>query len=94
MYPDATVNDSFRHPYQRCCMDEYEKNKPLFTDFKRVVWHESFLATLDKITEYSKTGYAYHCADHICRLLFPFILILSADYEEQYVSILYLICIA
>ena len=63
--------------------DADEKNKPLFADFKRIVWHESFLAILDKIIDYSENGYPFRCADDILRILFPLILILSADYEEQ-----------
>ena len=54
-----------------------------YTDFKRIVWHESFEKLLDSIKEHSKTGYAVTCGDGIERLLFPFIVILSADYEEQ-----------
>jgi hypothetical protein len=34
---------------------------------------------------YSKTGYHHKCADDLVRWLFPILLILSADYEEQYV---------
>ena len=63
--------------------DADEKNKPLFVDFKRIVWHESFLLILDQIIEYSKNGYAFRCADEVLRILVPLILILSADYEEQ-----------
>jgi len=33
----------------------------------------------------SKAGFKYTTADNISRWLFPIILILSADYEEQYV---------
>lgn len=35
------------------------------------------------VIELSKTGYAHECYDAILRWLFPLILILSADYEEQ-----------
>lgn len=53
-------------------------------NFKRVVWHESFIELLDSIHAHSKSGYHIRCADGVVRHLFPIILILSADYEEQY----------
>ncbi|KAG2029665.1 hypothetical protein BDR03DRAFT_880244 [Suillus americanus] len=49
----------------------------------RVVWHESFVKILLNLEQYSRTGYSYMCYDKIMRWLFPVILILSADYEEQ-----------
>jgi hypothetical protein len=64
-----------------------------FVDFKRIVWHESFEKLLDSIGEHSKTGFAVECGDGIERVLYPFVIILSADYEEQYViSISLFIC--
>ncbi|KAG2753584.1 hypothetical protein P692DRAFT_201705525 [Suillus brevipes Sb2] len=60
-----------------------EHGKPGFINFKRVVWHESFLKILLNLEQYSRTGYSYTCYDTIMRWLFPVILILSADYEEQ-----------
>jgi hypothetical protein len=63
-----------------------EKKKKKFIDFKRVVWHKSFLRILQSIQHLSRTGYYYECFDKIIRLLFPLIFILSADYEEQCVS--------
>jgi len=53
-------------------------------NFKRVVWHDSFYELLDSIRIHSKTGFHIRCGDGIVRHLFPAILILSADYEEQY----------
>jgi len=53
-------------------------------NFKRVVWHDSFYELLDSIHIHSKTGFHIRCGDGIVRHLFPAILILSADYEEQY----------
>ena len=63
--------------------DAGETGKLNFVNFKRVVWHEAFYELLKSICQYSKTGYWHGCADFIKRLLFPFIFILSADYEEQ-----------
>jgi len=53
-----------------------------------VVWHKAFFHILDSIRKYLKTGYTFtNCADSIARHIFWFILIASADYEEQYVSL-------
>ena len=42
------------------------------------------MATIfSEIQAYSKTGYVAKCADGTERNLYPVILILSADYEEQ-----------
>ncbi|TFK18477.1 hypothetical protein FA15DRAFT_253053 [Coprinopsis marcescibilis] len=54
-----------------------------FADFKRVVWHEGFERILESIVDYSKTGYFFQCGDGIKRRVFPLVMILSADYEEQ-----------
>ena len=61
-----------------------ESRKKGYVNFKRVVWHESFYELLDSIHAHSKTGFHIKCADGIVRHLYPVILILSADYEEQY----------
>jgi hypothetical protein len=63
--------------------DANEKGKTGFVNFKRVVWHKAFYKLLESISAHSKTGFWYECGDLITRHLFPFILILSADYEEQ-----------
>lgn len=54
-----------------------------YADFKRVVWHESFYEILRSIEDHATTGYKFMCGDDILRWIFPFILIASADYEEQ-----------
>ncbi|KAG2140624.1 hypothetical protein DEU56DRAFT_734807, partial [Suillus clintonianus] len=63
--------------------DASENGKTGFTNFKRVIWHESFVKFLELVAQYSKTGYSFKCFDQILRWLFPILLILSADYEEQ-----------
>ncbi|KIJ09892.1 hypothetical protein PAXINDRAFT_164338 [Paxillus involutus ATCC 200175] len=63
--------------------DAAEEGKLGYTTLKRVVWHDSFLKLLSKVAQHSTTGYAHTCYDKILRWLFPLILILSADYEEQ-----------
>jgi hypothetical protein len=51
---------------------------------KRVVWHEAFLEILKTLERYAKTGWYFTgSADGIPLWLFPVILLLSADYEEQ-----------
>ncbi|KAH8980970.1 hypothetical protein EDB86DRAFT_2813253 [Lactarius hatsudake] len=63
--------------------DPNERMKPVFVNFKRTVWHESFFMIVQSITTHSKTGCWIECGDGVRRWLFPIILILSADYEEQ-----------
>jgi hypothetical protein len=53
-------------------------------NFKRVVWHSSFYEVLESIHAVAKTGFHVKCGDGIIRHFYPVILILSADYEEQY----------
>ena len=57
--------------------------KPAWVNFKRVVWHASFYKLLETIEEISKSGHWVNCGDGISRHIFPLILILAADYEEQ-----------
>jgi hypothetical protein len=64
---------------------EETKGKLDSVTFKRVVWHRSFQRLLESIKLHLQTGCSVVCSDGIERLLFPFILILSADYEEQYI---------
>lgn len=63
--------------------DQGEKGTTDYVNFKRVVWHESFRKFLESIKDYSCTGYWKKCGDSIERLLFPFVYVLSSDYEEQ-----------
>ncbi|KAG2090891.1 uncharacterized protein F5147DRAFT_764362 [Suillus discolor] len=70
--------------------DPEHAGKSSFVDFKNAVWHESFLKLLESVIQISRTGYLFECGDAIQRLLWPLILILSADYEEQ--CVMALIC--
>ncbi|KAG2091483.1 uncharacterized protein F5147DRAFT_822988 [Suillus discolor] len=63
--------------------DAAEEGKLGYTTLKRVVWHESFFKLLEHVAQHSKTGYSHKGYNGILRWLFPVILILSADYEEQ-----------
>ncbi|KAG1893663.1 uncharacterized protein F5891DRAFT_985645 [Suillus fuscotomentosus] len=65
--------------------DSDEDGKLSYTNLKKVVWHKSFKILLKTLSLISKTGFAHQCYDGILCWLFPLILILSADYEEQYV---------
>ncbi len=57
----------------------------VFINWKRVVWHKSFSQVLKHIEQLTKTGWRVKCGDDVMRWLFPLLLILSADYEEQYI---------
>ncbi|KAG1747467.1 hypothetical protein EDB19DRAFT_1826190 [Suillus lakei] len=63
--------------------DAGEEGKLGYMNLKHVVWHELFFKLLELAAQYSKTGYSHKCHNNILRWLFPLILILSADYEEQ-----------
>ncbi|KAI0686368.1 hypothetical protein BC835DRAFT_1288244, partial [Cytidiella melzeri] len=60
-----------------------EQGKPSFVNWKNTVFHEAFRAFLKIVARLSKVGQVVHCGDRISRVLFPYIHILSADYEEQ-----------
>ncbi|KIJ14120.1 hypothetical protein PAXINDRAFT_163495 [Paxillus involutus ATCC 200175] len=68
--------------------DVAEEGKLGYTTLKHVVWHEAFVKLLEAVIQYSKSGYSHKCWDEITRWLFPLILILSADYEEQCMMLL------
>ncbi|KZP04009.1 hypothetical protein FIBSPDRAFT_904596 [Athelia psychrophila] len=60
-----------------------EAGKTDFVNHKNAVWHASFELFLEEVIQYTKTGISHTCGDSIRRLLYPILLILSADYEEQ-----------
>ncbi|KAF8256486.1 hypothetical protein EI94DRAFT_1645643, partial [Lactarius quietus] len=68
--------------------DPKERNKPEFVNFKRTVWHESFLQVIQSIAGHSKMGCWLECGDSVRRWIFPIVTMLSADYEEQCVMAL------
>ncbi|KAI9574141.1 hypothetical protein HD554DRAFT_2228583 [Boletus coccyginus] len=59
-----------------------DEHKTSWTNFKCVIWHESFTILLEDLFQLSQTGYKHKCYDEVKRWLFPLILILSADYKE------------
>ncbi|KAG1785854.1 uncharacterized protein HD556DRAFT_1450294 [Suillus plorans] len=68
--------------------DQEHAKKKNYVDFKNAVWHTSFYQLLVSVAKHSNTGYWFECGDGIRRHLWPLILILSADYEEQCVMAL------
>jgi hypothetical protein len=70
--------------------DPKEEKKPEFVNFKRTVWHESLHVVLQSLIRHSTLGCWLQCGDGDQRWLFPNILILSADYEEQCVFLFFL----
>ena len=62
-----------------------DNRKPGWANFKQAVWHKAFHKILESIKEYSKTGCWVVCGDGVERRIFPLILMLAADYEEQFV---------
>ncbi|KAG2037928.1 hypothetical protein BDR03DRAFT_981931 [Suillus americanus] len=63
--------------------DRDHASKPSWVNFKNAVWHESFIKILSSLASKSHTGQWFECLDNVQCWFFPFILILSADYEEQ-----------
>ncbi|CAA7262265.1 unnamed protein product [Cyclocybe aegerita] len=60
-----------------------EKGKRWFVNLKREIWHEAVALIVALIELYTKLGAAVQCADGVTHQLFPHILMLSADFEEQ-----------
>jgi Plavaka transposase len=69
-----------------------EEKKQDFVNYKRVVWHRAIHLVLESVIEVSMTGYWLMCGDGVQRWLFPVVLILSADYEEQCDLVLIILC--
>ncbi|KAF9523577.1 hypothetical protein CPB83DRAFT_951188, partial [Crepidotus variabilis] len=53
-----------------------------YINHKRDVWHNSVSEILSSIKSYSKHGTSIKCGDGVTRVIYPHVLILSADYEE------------
>jgi hypothetical protein len=63
--------------------DNDKSGKKLFVDFKHIVWHACIAEILELLRRFSQFGYPYMCSDGIQCWLYPVILILSGDFEEQ-----------
>ncbi|KAG1851348.1 hypothetical protein DFJ58DRAFT_729007 [Suillus subalutaceus] len=68
--------------------DSNNDGKLSYTNLKRVIWHKAFIKLLESIILCSKTGFAHKCFNTTMWWLYPLILLLSADYEEQCVMAL------
>jgi Plavaka transposase len=51
------------------------------------VWHKAFYEIVESIEKHTELGFSLYCGDGVRRKLYPYILIVSADYEEQYVVV-------
>jgi hypothetical protein len=88
MAPSGTFEMSNFHseltlPLKQIEDEEEDKNRPGWVNFKRVVWHKSFRKLLESIEEHSINGCWVPCGDGVNRNIYPLVLILAADYEEQ-----------
>ena len=70
-------------PPEQIVDSERDKNRPGWVNFKKAIWHDSFAKLLESIETYSATGCWVTCGDGVERNLYPLILMLAADYEEQ-----------
>ncbi|EKM74156.1 hypothetical protein AGABI1DRAFT_95836 [Agaricus bisporus var. burnettii JB137-S8] len=59
-----------------------ETGKTGFVNFKTAVYHSSFKRFLSNIAGLSKVGFNTKCGNETWKVLWPTVLILSADYEE------------
>ena len=74
MYPFSQVNEEQEH-----------SRKCDWVNFKNVVWHASFVKLMEMAAKHSEHGCWVKCFDDIAHRFFPIILLLLADYEEQFV---------
>ncbi|KAJ2932117.1 hypothetical protein H1R20_g4995, partial [Candolleomyces eurysporus] len=63
--------------------DADKSGKKRFVDFKRVVWHKALKKILQSLEAWAESGYYHEISEDLARWLYPIILILSADFEEQ-----------
>lgn len=63
--------------------DAQESGTKHFIRLKRDIWHRAVYEIVKSIEMIAKTGYSMICGDGIERRVFPWISMLSADYEEQ-----------
>ncbi|KAG0702765.1 hypothetical protein DFH29DRAFT_982269 [Suillus ampliporus] len=68
--------------------DKNHSGKPTFVNFKNVVWHASFLKILACLVSLLNFGSAIKYWDDVIHILYPIVLTLFADYEEQVVMAL------
>lgn len=66
--PEDTATDNHRKEY---------------VNMKQILWHKSMEEIISSIILLSAFGMMLQCGDGITQTVFPHILMLSADYEEQ-----------
>ncbi|KAF9554728.1 hypothetical protein CPC08DRAFT_696425 [Agrocybe pediades] len=60
-----------------------DTGKASYRNVKRLIWHEAVAIIFSSIQSYTRFGVSVRCADGISRKIFPFVNMISADYEEQ-----------
>lgn len=60
-----------------------EKGKKNYIDWKHAIYHDAFRILLEQVAANSRTGYRLTCGDNKPRTIYPFVHIITADYEEQ-----------
>ena len=70
-------------PLEQLKDSQKDKGQPGWVNFKQAVWHKAFYKLLESIEAYLATGCWVKCGDGVERNIYPLILVLSADYEEQ-----------
>ncbi|EIW77149.1 hypothetical protein CONPUDRAFT_62326, partial [Coniophora puteana RWD-64-598 SS2] len=63
--------------------DDKYKGTTEWANFKNIVWHKLFKKLFESLGGYAKTGFWFELCDGSLMWLFPIILILSANCEEQ-----------
>ncbi|KAF9044107.1 hypothetical protein BJ165DRAFT_1594751 [Panaeolus papilionaceus] len=60
-----------------------ESGKQAFVNHKREVWHQAVSEIFDSLNDWMQLGTSIQCGDGVVRQIFPRLLMISADYEEQ-----------
>ncbi|KAF9045535.1 hypothetical protein BJ165DRAFT_1415498 [Panaeolus papilionaceus] len=60
-----------------------ESGKQGFIRHKREVWHEAMSQIFKSLADWMELGTAIQCGDGVVRHIFPRLVMISADYEEQ-----------
>ncbi|KAF7798759.1 hypothetical protein EIP86_009984, partial [Pleurotus ostreatoroseus] len=68
--------------------DEMDKGKKKYVNMKQQVWHTSMRKILERVISLGKTGIMWRCGDGVERWIFPVVLLLTGDFEEQSVMLL------
>lgn len=63
--------------------DPNGKKKNSYICWKNAVYHVAFRVFLKDVARWSHVGYETVCGDDMSRIMFPFIHIVSMDYQEQ-----------